>query len=137
MSEIRSSWHLESRLAIPPGRYIPPKLAKEMGATQHVSVYWPSWKEPLPKSPHRHDPEIRKRLIAAQELLDAPRTFVASEGTARTTQSRPVIRRHKEGKPEQPSRAEAVLQKRAMTHVSPNCAILDTPRKSYAKPTLG
>ena len=78
MSEIRSSWHLESRLAIPPGRYIPPKLAKEVGATQHVSVYWPSWKEPLPKSPHRYDPEIRKRLIAAQELLDAPRTFVAS-----------------------------------------------------------
>jgi len=65
MTEIQSSCHVKSSLAIPRGRYIPPKLAQEMGATEQASVYWPSWKEPLPKSPHRYDPEIRKRLIAA------------------------------------------------------------------------
>jgi len=69
MTEIRSSWHTKSSLAIPPGRYIPPKLAKEMGATEQVSVYWPSWKESLPKSPHTYDPEIRKGLIAAQRAF--------------------------------------------------------------------
>ena len=65
VTEIQSSRHVKSSLAIPPRRYIPPKLAQEMGATGQASVYWPSRKGPLPKSPHRYDPEIKKRLIAA------------------------------------------------------------------------
>jgi hypothetical protein len=83
MTEIQSSCHVKSSLAIPRGRYIPPKTASEMGATEQASVYWPSWKEPLPKSPHRYDPEIRKRLIAGRasfsELLRNGREFMATQ----------------------------------------------------------